>query len=409
MTALPAHVPADLVVDFNIFDPPGAEVDYIAAWQALRRPGGPGLVWTTAFGGHWIATDGAVIRRLWADGQNLSSQVLAVVPGLGQVMQLIPLQNDGAEHKAFRNPIMKGFAGRHIAALEPAVRALAQELIAGLAPRGSCDFMPDFAEIFPVHIFLSMLGVPVEDREKLRPLGAQLTRPDGTMSVVELRDAVDDYLRPHVRQRLAAPGDDLLSRILAEPVQGRAWTLDEALRMARNILFAGLDTVAAMVGMVALHLARYPADQRLLRARPDLIPAAADELMRRYPSASVSRNAVADIDVNGVTIKTGDIVYLPSMLHNLDPACFDQPEVARFDRGLNPIHHTTFGAGAHRCVGAGLARMEMIVFLQEWLGALPEFAIDPARPVTMKAGNVGTLTSLPLIWDQRVGTGVSPE
>jgi cytochrome P450 len=70
-------------------------------------------------------------------------------------------------------------------------------------------------------------------------------------------------------KRLAAPGDDLLSRILAEPVQGRAWTLDEALRMARNILFAGLDTVAAMVGMVALRLARYPADQRLLRARPD--------------------------------------------------------------------------------------------------------------------------------------------
>ncbi|NOW48010.1 cytochrome P450 [Novosphingobium sp. SG751A] len=408
MAALPAHVPADLVVDFNIFDPPGAEADYIAAWQALRRPGGLGLVWTTAFGGHWIATDGAVIRRLWADAQNLSSQVLAVVPGLGEVMQLIPLQNDGAEHKAFRNPIMKGFAGRHIAALEPAVRALARELIAGVMPRGTCDFMPDFAEIFPVHIFLSMLGVPVEDREKLRPLGAQLTRPDGTMSVVELRDAVDDYLRAHVRQRLAAPGDDLLSRILAEPVQGRAWTLDEALRMARNVLFAGLDTVAAMVGMVAMHLARYPEDQRLLRARPDLIPAAADELMRRYPSASVSRNAVADIDVNGVTIKAGDIVYLPSMLHNLDPTCFDQPEEARFDRGLNPIHHTTFGVGAHRCVGAGLARMEMIVFLQEWLGALPEFAIDPEKPVTMKAGNVGTLTSLPLIWDQRVGTGFSP-
>lgn len=398
MALLPAHVPADLVVDFNIFDLPGAEIDYIAAWQALRRPGGPGLVWTRAFGGHWIATDGAVIRRLWADTANLSSQVLAVVPGLGEVMQLIPLQNDGAEHKAFRTPIMKGFAGRHIAALEPAVRALAQELIAGLKPRGACDFMPDFAEIFPVHIFLSMLGVPVEDREKLRPLGAQLTRPDGTMSVVELRDAVDDYLRPHVRQSLAAPGEDLLSRILAEPVQGRAWTLDEALRMARNVLFAGLDTVAAMVGMVAMHLARYPDDQRLLRARPDLIPAAADELMRRYPSASVSRNAVADIEVNGVTIKTGDIVYLPSMLHNLDPACFDQPEAVRFDRGLNPIQHTTFGAGAHRCVGAGLARMEMIVFLEEWLAALPEFTIDPARRVTMKAGNVGTLTSLPLIW-----------
>lgn len=398
MASLPAHVPAELVVDFDIFNPPGAEADYIAAWQALPRPGGPGLLWNTRFGGHWIATDGALIRQLWADAERLSSEVLAVVPGLGEVMRLIPLQNDGAEHKGFRMPIMKGFAGRHIAALEPAVRALARELIAELAPRGACDFMPEFAEIFPVHIFLSMIDVPVEDREKLRPLGAQLTRPDGTMSVVELRDAVDDYLRPYVEQRLAAPGEDLLSRILAEPVQGRAWTLDEALRMARNVLFAGLDTVAAMVGMVAMHLARHPDDQCLLREKPELIPAAADELMRRYPSASVSRNAVVDVEVHGVTIKAGDIVYLPSMLHNLDPACFADPEVARFDRGLNPMHHTTFGVGAHRCVGAGLARMEMIVFLEEWLGALPNFAIDPAKPVTMKAGNVGTLTSLPLVW-----------
>ncbi|PNB46256.1 cytochrome P450, partial [Pseudomonas sp. GW456-12-10-14-LB2] len=92
-------------------------------------------------------------------------------------------------------------------------------------------------------------------------------------------------LRPYIAARLAQPGEDLLSRIIAEPIEGRAWTLDEAMRMARNILFAGLDTVAAMLGMIAMHLARYPEDQQLLRENPTLIPAAADELMRRYPSA----------------------------------------------------------------------------------------------------------------------------
>lgn len=170
--------------------------------------------------------------------------------------------------------------------------------------------------------------------------------------------------------------------------------------MCRNLLFGGLDTVAAMFGMIALHLARHPEDQRLLREQPELIPAAADELMRRYPTVAVSRNAIADVAVDGVTIRQGDLVYLPSVLHNLDPESFDAPEDVRFDRNLTPIRHTTMGVGAHRCVGAGLARMEVIVFIREWLSQMPEFALDAAQPVKMKGGNVGTCTALPLTWSR---------
>jgi cytochrome P450 len=168
--------------------------------------------------------------------------------------------------------------------------------------------------------------------------------------------------------------------------------------MCRNLLFGGLDTVAAMIGMVALHLARHPEDQRLLRERPELLPEAADELMRRYPTVAVSRNAVENVEIDGVIIRRGDLVYLPSVLHNLDPSSFDGPEEVRFDRGLNPVSHTTMGVGAHRCVGAGLARMEVIMFLREWLGGMPEFTLDPDKPVRMKGGNVGACTSLPLVW-----------
>ena len=283
-------------------------------------------------------------------------------------------------------------------ALEPKVQAVARELMESLRPRGSCDFVSDFAEILPLNIFLTLIDVPLEDRPRLRQLGVQLTRPDGSMTVEQLKQAADDYLWPFIEKRMAQPGDDLFSRILSEPVGGRPWTVDEARRMCRNLLFGGLDTVAAMIGMVALHLARHPEDQRLLRERPDLIPAAADELMRRYPTVAVSRNAVADVDADGVTIRKGDLVYLPSVLHNLDPASFEAPEEVRLDRGLAPIRHTTMGVGAHRCVGAGLARMEVIVFLREWLGGMPEFALAPDKAVTMKGGNVGACTALPLVW-----------
>lgn len=394
---VPAHVPADRVVSFDLFNPPGVEDDFFAAWKTLFE--GPGLVWTTANGGHWIGARGDVVRELWGDAERLSSECLAVTPGLGEVMQFIPLQQDGAEHKAFRMAVMKGLASRYVVALEPRVVEIASELIAELRPRGSCDFVAEFAEILPLNIFLSLIDVPLEDRPRLRELGVQLTRPDGSMTVEGLKQAADDYLWPFIEKRMAEPGDDLFSRILTEPVLGRAWTQDEARRMCRNLLFGGLDTVAAMFGMVALHLARHPEDQRLLRERPDLIPAAADELMRRYPTVGVSRNAVADIEVDGVTIRRGDLVYLPSVLHNLDPASFDAPDEVRFDRDLTPVRHTTMGVGAHRCVGAGLARMEVIVLLREWLSQMPEFRLDPAQPVRMKGGNVGACTAIPLVWD----------
>ena len=275
---------------------------------------------------------------------------------------------------------------------------VARELIAGIKDKGHCEFMSEFAEVLPLHIFLTMIDVPVEDRLRLRPLGAQLTRPDGSMTVEQLRDAVDEYLAPFIAERMAHPGEDLLSRILSEPIAGRAWTADEARRMCRNVLFGGLDTVVAMVGMVALHLARHPQDHALLRDNPNLVPQAADELMRRYPTVGVSRNAVEDVEVDGVTIRKGDIVYLPSVLHNLDPACFEAPETVDFERGLNPTRHTTMGVGAHRCVGAGLARMEVITFLREWTSTMPAVRLDPDKPVTMRGGNVGACTSLPLIW-----------
>lgn len=218
MMARPAHVPADRIVDFDIFAPPGVEQDYFAAWQSLVREDGPGVVWTSANGGHWIATRGEIVRALWADNVRLSSEVLAVTPGLGEVMRFIPLQQDPPEHQPFRMAVMKGFASRFVVAMEPQVTQVARELIDGLIDRGSCDFVADFAEILPLHIFLTLIDVPLSDRPRLRALGSQLTRPDGSMTVEQLRDAADDYLAPYIAARMANPGTDLFSRILSEPV-----------------------------------------------------------------------------------------------------------------------------------------------------------------------------------------------
>jgi cytochrome P450 len=400
MVPVPVHVPQGRVVDFDVYFPPDAEHDYFAAWRSLRRDDGPNMVWTPRNGGHWIATNGEIIRSLWGDTARLSNEVLTVPAGVGKAMRFIPLQQDPPEHTPFRSAVMKGFASKFIVALEPGVTAVASQLVGTIVDRGECEFVTEFAEILPIHIFLTLIDVPPGDRAMLRELGKQLTRPDGSMTPEQLRDAADDYLRPHVLARLESPGDDLFSRILAVPIEGRPWSFDDAQRMCRNLLFGGLDTVVANLGFIALHLARHPGDQRRLRAEPALIPAAADEFLRRYASTSVSRNVVQEFGVDGVTLKVGDIVFLPSTLHNLDPRSFDDPETVRFDRNLGATRHSAMGHGAHRCVGAALARMEIIVFLREWLSRMPEFGLHPQRPVRMKGGNVGACTELPLQWFQ---------
>ena len=393
----PDNVPADRVISFDVFAPPGAESDYFAAWDAVR--GDHGLVWTTANGGHWIATSGELTRRIWEDGTTFSSEALAVTPGLGDVMRFIPLQQDAPEHKPFRMAVMKGFGHTHVMAMEPVIRDVTRDLIAALKPQGGCEFMRDFAEVVPIHVFLTLIGVPTGDRARLRPLGQQLTRPDGSMTVEQLRDAADEYLRPYVEERLANPGPDLFSRILAVPIEGRPWTFEEAQRMCRNLLFGGLDTVVSMFGNIALHLARHLADQALLRERRDLIADAADELMRRYPMVSVTRNVVRDVEMDGVTLKVGDLVYINSSIHNLDPERFENPRAVDFERKLPQVRHSTMGAGPHRCVGAGLARLEAILFLEEWLEAIPPFRVREGTTPTYRAGNVGALTELQLAWD----------
>lgn len=393
---IPPHVPRTHVVDFDIYQPPGAERDLQAAWKTLQKPGVPDVVWTPRNGGHWIVTRGEDIRKLFADADLLSSEVLAVPIELGAMMEFIPLQLDPPEHTRFRAPVTKGFASKYLLALEEPIQTMMAEIIESLRGRHGCEFVSEVAEVLPVNIFLQFAGLPISERPMLRKLGRQLTHGEGGMTPEQLRDAADEFLRPYVTGRLAKPGDDLFSRILSVPVDGKPWTLEAARRMCRNLLFGGLDTVAAMLGFITWHLARHPDDLRALRENPSIVDAAADELMRRYASVSVGRSFTRDYELGGARMKKGDVVYLSSILHNLDERLFERADEVRFDR--RQTGSLTFGLGPHRCVGLALARLEIVTFLREWPQHFPSFSLDPDGAVTMKAGGVGAITRLPIKW-----------
>lgn len=392
---VPSHVPPELVVDVDIYDLPGRASDPQLAWKKLERSQGPGVAWTPRNDGHWIVTSGRLIWELLGDIERLSARDLAVPPGT-TLYPMIPNQSDEPEHRHYRNLILPFFRPLPVKALGPSVRALAVELIEGFRARGSCEFMGEFARHLPMLIFLRLVDLPAEDREWLVARAEIMVRSGDPETRMQSQRDVVAYLDGWIEKRRETPGDDLLSAIVHGTVGDRSMTEEEVLGEAMDVLFGGLDTVASMLGFIMRFLARNPEHRRQLRETPKLIPIAIEEMFRRHGVASVARRVLADIPLQGVTIRAGDMIVLPTCLHGVDEALWDDPLRIDFERrrGTN----ATFGNGVHTCPGAPLARSEIAIVIEEWLARIPQFAIAADDCGEGLTGAVNALSSLTLEW-----------
>jgi cytochrome P450 len=392
---IPAHVPAELVVDADIYDLPGRERDPQLAWKALDRPGGPGLVWSTRNGGHWIATAGELILELLGDTERVSAKDLSVPPGT-TIYAMIPNQSDEPEHRHYRNIILPFLRPAPVKALAPDVRALAIELIEGFRDKGCCEFMSDFARHLPMLIFLRLVDLPAEDREWLIARADIMVRCGDTDMRFQAQKEIEAYLRRWLDERRAAPGTDMLSAILQGQVGDRPMNDAEIMGESMDVMFGGLDTVASMMGFIMRFLATHPSHRRQLVENPKLIPVALEEMLRRYGIATVARRVLMDITHEGVTMHKGDMVVLPTCLHGVDERIWDHPLQVDFARPRRT--HGTFGTGVHACPGAPLARSEITIAIEEWLARIPDFSVavdDVGQGLT---GSVNALSSLHLEW-----------
>jgi cytochrome P450 len=216
------------------------------------------------------------------------------------------------------------------------------------------------------------------------------------MSFAAALQALHDYLTPFVERRREHPGDDLLSTIVSSQVSGRALTHDECMNLCTQVLIAGLDTVVNFLGFLMLFLARNPAHRRQLHDAPEQIPAAIEELVRRFGIVSIARLVTRDLDFHGAPLHCGDMILLPTVLHGLDER--ENADPTRVDFGRSHARHSTFGQGAHHCVGAQLARTELRVTVEEWLSRIPEFEVAPGATIACQGGIVGCVSELPLVW-----------
>ncbi|MEO6716185.1 MAG: cytochrome P450 [Novosphingobium sp.] len=189
----------------------------------------------------------------------------------------------------------------------------------------------------------------------------------------------------------------IVSMLWQAEIEGEAMSVALMEDYCVLLFIAGLDTVINGMGFAMCHLAMNPDLQARLRAQPDLIVEAAEEMLRRYSFAVPQRRINKDCSFAGWTMKQNEwlVLYYPAA--NLDPREFASPE--NFDLARENKVHLAFGAGVHRCLGAHLARVELQVLYHQILKRLPPFRLDPDKPATFHSGNIIAMDSLAIRWD----------
>lgn len=397
LASRPDHVPQAIVVDADIYALAGGERDPQLAWKSLDQEGGPGLVWSPRNGGHWIATSAELIWEFLGDGERFSAKTITVPPATS-IYPMIPNESDEPEHRYYRKIVTPFVGPKQVRQLGENVRGLASSLIEGFMDAGRCEFMADFARHLPMRIFLSLVDLPEDDREWLIEQADTGVRGKTVEERTGAQKNMFGYLKTWVDRRRDNPGDDLLSAIVHGTVGDRPMTEEEVMGESMDVMFGGLDTVASMMGFIMRFLATHPDHCAALVEDPRKITFAVEELLRRHGVATIARRAMVDVVVGDLTIRKDEMIVLPTALHGLDERHWDEPLTVDFDRPRQT--HGTFGNGVHNCPGAGLARSEISIMLEEWLRRIPRFSIDHDRPPVTATGSVNGMISLHLVWER---------
>lgn len=392
---MPAGIPRDRVVDFDVYNPTLDAEHYHQAFVDFQRATPHRLVWTHHHGGHWIAVRGQDVFDLYADHANFSSRHFFVPADPNQVL-MGAFTLDPPLHQPFRSFINHGLSFKTVTGKIPLVQQLAADLAGQIAARGHCHFIAEFADVLPLTVFLDLVELPLSDRESLGALADAATRDPDPAHRVDAINGIAAYLLPHLAARKNQPGEDLLSRAVNADIGGRPITGEEALGASIHILGAGLDTVSSLFSFVMLFLARNPAHRQALVEQPDLIPAAAMEMIRRFPVVTMVRQVRHDLDYHGVRLRKGEMVAIPTAFYNLDETIYEHPMDVDWHRKVGKV--LTFGNGPHRCPGSVLGRNELAIGLQEWLRRIPDFTVAPGAHIPVTGGTVAKILELPLVW-----------
>ena len=284
------------------------------------------------------------------------------------------LFSDPPRHTRLRSLVNQAFTPRMVERMEPRLRAVAEELLDAIAANAEADIVEALSYPLPVIAIAEILGVPPSDRANFKRWSdAAVATLGGTASAeppAQIEQSVVDEMREYfsrmVDLRRAQPREDLISALVAAELQGDKLNFEEMLGTLFLLLVAGNETTTNLIGNTILEFMAHP--DQLQRVLDDgaLLPSAIEEVLRfASPVQATSRLALADTEVGGKPIKSGQRVVLFIAAANRDPDVFPNPDT--FDVGRTPNRHLSFGLGIHFCLGAPLARLEAKIALEAFL------------------------------------------
>jgi cytochrome P450 len=300
-------------------------------------------------------------------------------PDFVATIQSALLTTDPPAHTRLRRMVNKAFTPRVVEGLRARVQALVDELLDAVAARGEMELIRDLAYPLPVIVIADLLGIPREDRERIKEWSdtlALLLDPlqavDGLTPTERAYHEITAYMRPIFTLRREQPRDDLISALVAVEDDGQRLSETELLALSMLILGAGHETTTNLIANGVLALLRHPDQRRRLQDDPSLIGSAVEEFLRYDSPVQLTDRAVTvDCEIAGQPIRRGAVVALLLGAANRDPSRFADPDRLDIDRHDN--HHLSFGHGAHFCLGAALARLEAQIAIATLLRRFPDF------------------------------------
>ena len=297
-------------------------------------------------------------------GMFLAAQGITSGPVWDRVSTVL-LSLDGAEHDRLRRLVSKAFTPRATERLHTTIVEVITGLVDPLTATGRCDVVADIARHYPIPIICALLGAPREDwqlfsdwaEDFFKAFGFNVAR--STPVILRAWEALDAYVDDMIAERRHHLTDDLISELIRAEDDGNRLTCDELLMLAGNLLMAGTDTTRNQLAASVQVLCDNPDQWALLARHPELAPNAVEETIRHSPVLSgVLRIAVEDVELGGVVIPAGTVVIVNTAAANRDPAVYHDPDRLDITRD-GPSAPLNFGSGAHFCLGANLARLEL--------------------------------------------------
>ena len=282
---------------------------------------------------------------------------------------------DPPEHQRLRRMLTPEFTIRRMKRLEPRIAEIVDQQLDAMETAGPpSDLVENFALPIPSLVICELLGVPYDDRSDFqRRTARQLDLSIPIPERVELQRQGRTYMRSLVERSRRQPGQDILGMLIRE--HGNELTDDELIGIASLLLLAGHETTSNMLGLGSLALLRHPEQLEAVRDDPDAVGPAVEELLRwlSIVHSAIPRITTTDVEIAGVPIPAGQLVFVSLPSGNRDPEFIDSPEVLDIRRGA--VGHLAFGHGVHHCLGAPLARMEMRIAFPALLRRFPTLAL----------------------------------